>query len=236
MNTHAQIYLADQRGCSETDFFRSYHTFNFGQYADESRKPFGALYLLNDDTLRAGASLSLQVEQNTQVVLLPVLGGLEYLSDIDSGFLEAGQAGILSLAAGMRYTISNPYDQETINFLQWWLIPPIVDFTPGISQAGFDLSRKNTLLPLVDSTSSKADSRSFIGRYDGRQEGTYTVTVHSKATGIFVFIIQGAFEVANRLLHEKDGLALLYEKANALEFEALSNDALLLLLDLPVTG
>ena len=49
--TEAQIYLADQRGRSETDFFRSYHTFNFGQYVAEGRAQFGPLHLLNDDTL-----------------------------------------------------------------------------------------------------------------------------------------------------------------------------------------
>ncbi|RYF72014.1 MAG: pirin, partial [Cytophagaceae bacterium] len=91
--TQAQIFLADQRGHSQTPVLRSFHTFNFGSYQNDSRTPFGALQLLNDDSLVAGASLSLTVEQPTDVLLLPINGGLAYTCDLTSGFLEPGQSG-----------------------------------------------------------------------------------------------------------------------------------------------
>lgn len=102
--TEAHIYLAGQRGQSQTDFLRSYHTVNFGPYVAENRRPFGALYLLNDDTLRAGAGLSLRTEQPTQAIVLPMVGGLEYRGEQAGGFLEAGQAGVFSLPAGTAYS------------------------------------------------------------------------------------------------------------------------------------
>lgn len=43
------------------------------------------------------------------------------------------------------------------------------------------------------------------------------------------FVLQGTFEVENRLLEAKDGLAL-WNTAN-IELEALSNEAILLLLE-----
>lgn len=235
--TVAQIFLADQRGLSQSDVFRSYHTFNFGAYVAEGREPFGPLHLLNDETLRAGASLSLHVGQPTDVLLLPLAGGLEYRrSDASADgepaadFLEPGQVGVLSLAAGGRYTVSNPYDAETIHFVQIWLAKPRHDFAPAVDHIPFDLSTKNTLLPLFD-----AVNRGFIGQYGGRGEGTYTIerATADQPDRVFVFVLQGVFEVANRLLHEKDGLALQYEQDDVLEFEALSNDAILLLLDMP---
>ncbi|MDB5242710.1 MAG: pirin, partial [Spirosoma sp.] len=109
----AQIYLAEGRGCTETMLQRSYHPFNFGDYQAEGREPFGALQLLNDDTLRAGAHLTMRVEKPMTVMLLPVTGGLEYKCPLASGFLEPGQVSLLSMAAGMNYTISNPYDTES---------------------------------------------------------------------------------------------------------------------------
>lgn len=231
--TEAQIYLADQRGRSKTDFFRSYHTFNFGQYVAEGRTPFGPLHLLNDDTLRAGASLTMRVEQPMEVLLLPVSGGLEYKSDwATGGFVEPGQAQLLSLPAGMTYSVSNPYETESINFIQLWLTTPSAEASPAIRQTNFDLTTKNTLLPLF----GRADGETvgFIGQYAGRQDDTYSVTLvaNGPAKGIFVFVLQGAFEVANRLLHEKDSLALQYRQDDVLEFEALSNDAIVLLIEL----
>lgn len=232
--TQAQIYLADQRGCSETDSFRSYHTFNFGPYVAQGREPFGALYLVDEDTLRAGASLTMQVEQPTQVVLLPVVGGLEYASGGETYFLEPGQAGTLSLAAGTTYSVANPYSAEFITCLQLWFTPAPPTSSPVVSQLSFDLATPNRLVPFfgnaLDQTGAACSG--FIGRFIGRGEGTYTVGPVAKGDTkrVFAFVLQGAFEIANRLLHGKDGLALAYEQDDVLEFEALSNDALLVML------
>ncbi|NEU65603.1 pirin [Spirosoma agri] len=237
--TQAQIYLADQRGCSETPFFRSYHTFNFGPYTAEDREPFGPLHLLNDDTLRVGASLTMRVEQPTTVVLFPVMGGLEYTVDGSIDFLEPGQLGVLAVPTGTTYSVSNPYEQEQINFLQLWLTNPSDDLQLTIDQIPFDLTTINTLLPIFGSTnldhSDHPTVKGFIGRYTGRQEGTYPIAPAAELvdTGMFVFVLQGAFEVANRLLHAKDSLSLRYNQPDQLEFEALSNDAIILLLELP---
>lgn len=221
--TEARIFLADQRGCSETTRFRSYHGFQFGAYRPEGRDPFGALYLLNDDTLRAGASLSLHLETPSDVLLLPVTGGLEYRGEGTGGFLEPGQVGLFSLTEGMSYTVSNPYERESIQFLQIGLSRPGTDV--GFRVFGFDFGTKNTLLPLLDPAGA-----AFIGRYDGREEGTFSVKTAGQPRRLFVFILNGVFEVANRLLHDRDGLALTYREDGEVEFEALSNDAVLLLL------
>ncbi len=249
--TEAQIFLANQRGLSQTDFLRSYHTFNFGPYVAEGREPFGPLHLLNDETLRAGASLTLQVEQPTDVWLLPLAGGLEYSYSVGlateapaagapvSDFLEPGQLGVLSLPAGGRYTVSNPYETESINFLQLWLAKPHHAGAPVVDQIRFDPGTKNTLLSFFGIAASEPDgapvNRGFIGQYTGREDGTYAVPkpAEGSVNRVFVVVLQGVFEVANRLLHEKDGLALQYRQADVVEFEALSNDAILLLLDMP---
>ena len=239
--TQAQIYLADQRGYSQVDHFRSYHNFNFGQYFEESRKPVGALQLLNNDLLKAGHSIRMQVEKNTEVVIIPVVGGLEYKSDVGNGFLETGQAQIFSLTQEMAYEIINPYETEWINYVAIWLTTTSPDFAPGLQLTEFDLQTKNELLPLFNENAKRRQQqpvfRGFIGRYAGREEGIYQINSSvndQSANGVFVFILSGAFEVQNRLLHEQDGLALTDIQNNAVDFEALSNDALLLLLEIPV--
>lgn len=222
--TQAQIYLADQRGHSQTTVLRSFHTFNFGSYQADSRAPFGALQLLNDDSLVAGASLSLTVEQPTDVLLLPINGGLEYHSDAGAGFLEPGQSGRLSLLPGMNYTVSNPYEAETIDLLQLWLTRPDGSLAASFADTAFDLSQKNILLPCLPASD---ENRVFIGRYDGRAENTLAIAPNQF---VFAFVVQGVFEVQNRLLHERDGLSLSAIQDNTVAFEALSNDAILLLI------
>ncbi|SOD82218.1 pirin family protein [Spirosoma fluviale] len=230
--TQAQLYIADQRGCSQSSFFRSYHTFNFGQYANEHRAPFGGLQVLNDDTLGPGNRLSVTVDNDTAVVLIPLVGGLEFNSPVASGFLEAGQVQTLWLAKGMRYEVINPYETELINFVQLWIASRSTN--SGLSV--IDLTNTNQLLPafafnpLKDGTPTAG--LGFIGRFDGRAEGIYALK--NPKNGVFVFVLSGVFEVQNRLLHERDGLSLMNIQGAEVDFEALSNDALLLLLEVPL--
>ena len=69
-----------------------------------------------------------------------------------------------------------------------------------------------------------------IGKFSGRGETIYKLP--NRNSGLFAFVIEGAFEVEGRLLHARDGLTL-WETEEA-EMEALSNDAIVLLIELPL--
>lgn len=54
----------------------------------------------------------------------------------------------------------------------------------------------------------------------------------NRKAGAFVFVIGAAFEVQGTLLYERDGLALW--KTGEVEMEALSNNAIILVIELPL--
>ncbi|GAB3342515.1 pirin family protein [Larkinella ripae] len=225
LQTEAQIYLADQRGCTQSAGYRSFHTFNFGSYWHESRQPFGTLTAFHDDTLLAGESHAIAVAEPTDVLLLPVVGGIELVDSLgESHFLGAGEAMQFTAFPGQEYRLINPFDTEAVNFLQIWRKADPAH-RQNFPVSGFTLENRNQLLALFPT--AKPENRVYVGMYGGRQEGTYWLTNPRKR--LFVFILEGAFEVQNRLLHPRDGLALQY--LDELEFEALSNDALLLILE-----
>ena len=116
-------------------------------------------------------------------------------------------------------------------FLQIWIKHN--DTLPFISKKdiiAFNLENKNQLLsiqtPLIYPFGSK--NAFFIGQYGGREEDEYVLKNFSNS--VFVFVVEGAFEVANRLLETRDGMAL--SRIETVEFEALSHDAILLLLEI----
>lgn len=230
--TEGQIYLASQRGCSQLSWFRSFHTFNFGLYQDQNRAPFGNLQVFNDDTLAAGKSFKMHLEENTEVILLPVVGAVEYKNSLGkTGILEAGQMQIFTADEGMEYEITNPYETELVNFIQIFLTNTGNSFTPEIQEINIDLENRNQLFPLFsrgeNGLTTHHDSFGYIGKYSGRNEDLYQLK--NPENGIFVFIVEGAFEVQNRLLEARDGLSLW--NLDELEFEALSNDAIILVLE-----
>lgn len=226
LETQAQIYLADQRGVSQVGFFRSYHTFNFGNYFHESRVPFANLQVFNDDTLKAGHGLILRLDKDSDVIIMPIVGGLEYRNSLEEGFLEAGQVQIFSALAETEYEIVNPYETEDINFLQIWLNNSSSDFTSKVEINTFDFEDKNQLLPIY----SKDNYKGFIGKYDGRKKEE--LILENPENNVFIFVINGAFEVQDRLLHARDGLSL--SNFKMIDFEALSNEAIILVFEMEV--
>jgi hypothetical protein len=220
--TNATIYLADQRGCSQDYWFRSFHIFNEGKYFRESRKPFGNLKTFNDTTLKGEHTLVRYTKEDMVVMLLPVVGALNVR--IGAGEYIATDVGETFTATVLKDSvveIVNPYEDELINFLEIWYTMP----AGVIAAAGkvlFDLdSRINILVPLCSSGASPC-----MGKFSGRGEGIFTPAY---GDSVFVFVLEGAFEVANRLLHARDSLAL--QEVEAVDFEALSNNAIIMFME-----
>jgi quercetin 2,3-dioxygenase len=223
----AKIFLSAQRGKTELSWFRSFHSFNFGNFQDPNKEHIGKLRVFNDNTLAAGCGMKMQVEKPTEVLILPLVGGIEFKNSAGyHDFLEAGKVKVFSAETGMEYEVLNPYESELINYLEIWVEKENAISSSTIS-ADIDIEKRNELLPFFSSVQQNAFG--YFGKYDGREEGVFRV----KNTGncLYVFVIEGAFEVDNKLMEARDGLAIY--NADEIEFEALSNDAMLLIFEIP---
>lgn len=215
-----KMYLSDERGYNEMPWFRTYNTFNFGRYFSEHKQPFGALYVLNEDVLAGGKGFRMEIESPADIILLPIVGAITFSTDQGHcGLLEAGQVQVLHLTPNTAFEVRNPYENDLVKFLQLWIHTP----TGQSTLTTFDLSHKDLLHSLIHNDTYTLS----VGKFNGRAEASYPLKDKNK--GVFVFNIEGAFEVQYRLLHNGDRLGL-WEVAEV-EMEALSNDAIILLLE-----
>lgn len=225
-----KIFPAAERGHTETQGFRSFTTFNFGHYQHEHKKPFGPLYVLNDETLAGGGSIRLAVEEDTLVLLLPLVGCIETTGKKgEQLYIEAGQVQLLFQQAGSEVNIRNPYDEELVNYLQVWIRYSSSQKRPG-NTFSFNIDcRKSKLVQLFPTIQEEGFFlNAVIGKLGGREEAVYQLS--SAENAVMAFVIQGALELENRLLENRDGLVLW--NTTQIEMEALSNDAIVLLLEL----
>lgn len=223
----AKIFLSAQRGKTELSWFRSLHSFKFGSFQDPNKEHIGKLRVFNDNTLAAGCGMKMQVEKPTEVLILPLVGGIEFKNSVGyHDFLEAGKLQIFSAEAEMEYEVLNPYESELINYLEIWIEKENSVSSSTIS-VDIDIEKRNELLPIFSSVQQNAFG--YFGKYDGREEGI--VQVKNARNYLYVFVIEGAFEVDNKLMEARDGLAIW--DAEEIEFEALSNDAMLLIFEIP---
>lgn len=226
--TKAKIYLADERYVHE-DSHRSYQTFNSGKFFNEHKTPFGNLYVLIDDSLAGSSSVKMTVPENSCIVLLPVVGAIDYKDSLgNESMINAGEIQIISLPEGIDFELLNPYESDLVNYLQFWIRTPPDEIKSVPLILDFDLAvNKNKLVNVVNA--SECFLKVSIGQFTGRKEALYTL--NDLNNGIFVFVIEGAFEVQGRLLHPRDGLAI-WDVEEPVDLEALSNEAIIVLVEM----
>jgi len=221
-----KIFLDEQRGFTENEILQRYCSFNFDGFQRGDKEPFGSLYTLNDEVLSAGSVSKQQALHNNYLLLVPITGAMTYTDNSRWLELEPGEVVMIPLIAGSEFKISNPYPANWINYLRIEIRCDKL-FAGEAARFSFDLEeRPNQLIPMIDNPA--LPFKAHIGRFAGREEAVYHPT--GELAKIFSFVIAGAFELQNRLLHQRDGLALW--DADTIEAEALSNNAILLLLEL----
>ena len=212
MALQAKMFLADDRGCSESDRFRSYSTFNFGDFYQPNKQAFFNLSILNDVTIAAKHHLCVHIEQPSFFYLLPLVGSVVCHHSNGDHLIQPGQLFLVDCQNDSCLQISNPYECELVNFI-WFAIHSTSTETDFNSQTiTFNLEvNQNKLINISTlitpgSTSFPTSLHVSVGKFSGRNEAVFHPV--NKQSSLFVFVIQGAFEVEGRLLHARDGLAL----------------------------
>ncbi|NJM24190.1 MAG: hypothetical protein HC859_00180 [Bacteroidia bacterium] len=211
-----QIHLADTRHLRLTRAGQTLHTIEDGTAVGLTHW----LYAFSDNAVRPSSEITHPVSCTGTLFVLPLVGRAQVQLRTEQADVEAGQLYFVPVLAGDVVSVSNLFRNEWINYLLWE-VPAV-----GHEQAGArcaDIELRPNELHRLDCDANLGSVH--IGQFAGRAE--YTLDF-AEASDVFIFTIEGAFEVQNRLLHARDGLSL--PCARCLEFEALSNNAIILVL------
>ena len=68
------LHKANTRGHNSFGWLNSYHSFSFGHYYNPEKIHFGALRVLNDDTVAAGMGFGKHPHDNMEIISIPLQG------------------------------------------------------------------------------------------------------------------------------------------------------------------
>jgi quercetin 2,3-dioxygenase len=212
----AHIYLASAREQRQN----CWSTFNFG----ENKNAFGSLFLFNYQILIPNQRTLFVSQTDSLNYILPLYGGINFKDEQQNEKLIATEE-IKQIVSNKEanFEISNPFDTN-VSYLQIGFKTKTATLENELIV--FDFKEKNKLIPLFENYTVSA----FIAHFDGRKETRYQLK--NKENGIYVFIIRGAFEFENRLLETGDALSI--KEIACVEWEALSADAILMVLEIPL--
>lgn len=208
------IHKADSRGFSDLGWLQSYHTFNFGSYYDYDRKLFGALRVLNDDTVAPGKGFPMHGHTNMEIISIPLEGDLEHSDNIgNKTVISQGDIQVISAGTGTYHSEYNKNPDREVKFLQIWILPDKRNIAPRYDQMKLDLeNRKNRFQQILSPDPNdegiwiNQNAWFHLSEFDSGHSADYNIK--GKKNGLYIFVIKGEIEVAGNILSARDGIGI----------------------------
>jgi quercetin 2,3-dioxygenase len=233
------LHKAKTRGHANHGWLDSWHTFSFGGYHDPSRNHFGALRVLNDDTVAPGMGFGKHPHDNMEIISIPLEGDLQHSDSMgNTTLIKQGDVQAMSAGKGIVHSEKNANNNKQVKFLQIWVIPKEKNVAPRYDQKYFsDNQKKDSLITIVapigtDDTAVQINQDAWFSLGNLSAGTSLSYKVKKEGNGVYAFLLDGEVLINEIVLNHRDGLGiteseLLIIKANT--------DSHLLLMEVPIT-
>lgn len=205
--------------------YKCFSTVNSGHLQVHRKDPLAIEYC-HDVMLSPGSGINYGARENMLEIVLPVSGALSY-NDVATKFKPVASEEVLLADNRKPYSLQNPYKNSVINYLQIGLHAK--GLFSEMMVRPVNLKDRNDLASL-SLDACEAGMYGHVGVYQGRTKGSYILK--DRSNGVFIYIINGVFEVKERLMEYRDGLSLW--NTASVDFESLSESGTLLLIEAPL--
>lgn len=232
------IHRNETRGHANHGWLDSYHTFSFAGYFHPDRIHFGALRVLNDDTVAAGMGFGTHPHQNMEIISIPLEGDLEHRDSMGNvAVIRHGDIQVMSAGRGISHSEYNRNKDKQTRFLQIWVFPNKQNVQPRYDQITLNPKERHNRLqqilsPLPDDEGVwiHQDAWFHMGHFD--EDATVTYKLKKEGNGVYVFVLEGRFEIAEQLLERRDGMGI--SDSTSFSMKACSSEAEILLMEVPM--
>jgi len=207
------LHTADSRGGADHGWLKSHHTFSFAGYFNPERIQFGALRVLNDDSVDGGMGFGDHPHDNMEIISLPLEGALQHKDSMGNlATIEPGEIQAMSAGTGIYHTEYNKDKTAAVKFLQIWIFPNKRNVEPRYDQVKIDTPKPNQLVQVLSPNADDAgvwihqDAWFNLGKLD--KDGTIDYQIHKKGNGAYIFVLEGKLEINGQLLDRRDGYGI----------------------------
>ena len=192
------LHKANTRGHADHGWLNSYHSFSFANYYNPERMHFGALRVLNDDTVAAGKGFGKHPHDNMEIISIPLEGDLEHTDSMgNKTIIRKGDVQAMSAGTGVAHSEYNANADKEVKFLQIWIYPDSKNIKPQYSQVSLQTAdRKNKLQQIVSPRSNgnegvTVQQEAWFSLGDLEQGKQLSYDIKRKGNGVYVFVLKG---------------------------------------------
>ena len=207
-------HSAETRGNANHGWLKANHSFSFAQYYDPERMNFGALRVLNDDTIAPGKGFGTHPHDNMEIITIPLKGDLEHKDSMGNvGAIKEGEIQVMSAGTGVYHSEYNKNKDKPINLLQLWVIPKTRNVKPRYDQKPLrEYKKTNAFYQILSPNQDDGgmwihqDAWFHMGEFNQTTETEYITK--KQGNGIYIFVIEGVFKVGDQQLNQRDALGV----------------------------
>ena len=186
-------------------------------YYDPEKVNFGALRVLNNDTVQGAMGFATHPHDNMEIITIPLKGTMKHRDSTGNKFIElhTGEVQVMSAGSGLQHSEMNNSPSEEVNLFQIWIFPDKNDVEPRYDQQKFDASaRKNKLQILVSSIDGdvkntlKIHQDAVISRIDLDENSAFTYALKSENHGLYLMVVEGEINIENEILEKRDAIGI----------------------------
>lgn len=207
------IHRAETRGGADYGWLITRHTFSFADYYDPARIHFGALRVLNDDTVASGEGFGMHPHDDMEIVTLPLEGSLEHRDSMGNvAVITKGEVQVMTAGTGIRHSEYNYSKDAPVKFLQIWVIPREKGLEPRYSQVKINEPAENSVEEIVSPQKEEhaawihQDAWFSLARVS--QGKTVVYGLHKEDNGVYLFVLDGKVTVEDEKLYSRDGMGI----------------------------
>ncbi|MFD1603956.1 pirin family protein [Flavobacterium artemisiae] len=231
------LHKAESRGNANHGWLNAYHSFSFASWYNPDKIQFGALRVLNDDTIAAGMGFGTHPHDNMEIITIPLEGDLAHKDSMgNTEVIKNGDIQVMSAGTGIQHSEFNPNADQQTKLLQIWLFPNKRNVTPRYQQITLDVADRHNKLSQVLSPNAEdegvwihQDAWFNMGNFDS---GVFTeYKIKKEGNGVYAFILKGNVTINGQELNSRDAVGI--SGTDTLNILA-NTDAEFLLMDVPM--
>ncbi|HYA60398.1 MAG TPA: pirin family protein [Burkholderiaceae bacterium] len=205
------VRRSEDRGHADHGWLQSYHSFAFADYYDANHIEFGALRVINEDTVAPGMGFATHGHSDMEIISYVLDGQLQHKDSMGNGsIIRPGDVQRMSAGRGVLHSEFNPSLEEAVHFLQIWIKPNVFGIAPSYEQKHFSSEKRRGKLVLIASAAGDEealrihqDACVYAGLFDRTEQTALVLGANRLA---YVHVARGSIEANGLALGPGDGL------------------------------
>ena len=227
------IRHSDERGFADHGWLQSHHTFSFANYYDPSHMGVSSLRVINDDVVAPGRGFGSHSHQDMEIISYVKKGKIQHKdSEGNLRVLPAGEFQLMSAGSGIMHSEYNPSLEETLEFLQIWIMPDQYGIEPGYQQKQFGTQLGLNLIASPDGHEQSLRIQQNACLYHLLLEaGQSQEFALAAGRVVYLHLISGFLQLDDEILKFGDGATI--NAVDSINFQATDEKVEALVFDLP---